>query len=123
MTSSAIFGGLVFFSTNRPLDSSTVSCANSLGEARGYAVNLLNASGAVGTEAICGGERSNTFVGGGLPPSPVTGTVPVDGNPVTVMIGGVQRTGASSSPIGAQKVKPVIAQKRTRIYWYKHGDK
>jgi type IV pilus assembly protein PilY1 len=53
----------------------------------------------------------------------VTGTVPVDGKPVTVMIGGVQRTGASSSPIGAQKVKPVIAQKRTRVYWYKHGDK
>ncbi len=123
VTSSAIFGGLVFWSTNRPLDSSTTSCANALGEARGYAVNLLNASGAVGTEAICGGDRSNTFVGGGLPPSPVTGTVPVDGKPVTVMIGGVQRTGASSSPIGAQKVKPVIAQKRTRVYWYKHGDK
>jgi Tfp pilus tip-associated adhesin PilY1 len=123
VTSTTIFGGLIFFSTNRPLDSAAVSCSNDLGEARGYAVNLLNASGAVGTEALCGGLRSNTFLGGGLPPSPVTGTVPVGGKPVTVMIGGVDRSGGQSSPIGAQKVKPTISQRRSRIYWYRHGDK
>ena len=123
VTSSTIFGGLVFFSTNRPQDTEDVACTNNLGEARGYAVNLLNASGAVGTEALCGGSRSGIFLGGGLPPSPVTGTVPVGGKPVTVMIGGIDRTGASSSPIGAQKVKPSIAQTRSRIYWYQQGDK
>ena len=124
VTSTVIFGGLVFFSTNRPLAAPVGgSCASNLGEARGYAVNLLNASGAVGTTALCGGSRSNTFLGGGLPPSPVTGTVPVGGKPVTVMIGGVDRSGAVSSPIGAQKVTPTIAQKRSRIYWYRHGDK
>jgi type IV pilus assembly protein PilY1 len=123
VTSSLIFGGLVFFSSNRPVATPPGACANDLGEARGYAVNLLTASGAVGTEALCGGTRSGIFIGGGLPPSPVTGVVPVDGVPVTVMIGGIQRTGGSSSAIGSQRVKPTISQKRSRIYWYRDGDK
>jgi Tfp pilus tip-associated adhesin PilY1 len=121
VTSSTIFGGLVFFSTNRPLPASTGSCDNNLGEAKGYAVNLLNGSGAVGVTGLCGGSRSAVFTGGGLPPSPVTGTVPVDGKPVTVMIGGVNREGGASSPIGAQKIKPTVTQKRSRIYWYRQG--
>ena len=123
VTSAVIFGGLVFFSTNRPVSTPPGACAANLGEARGYAVNLLNASGAVGTAGLCGAGRSGIFVGGGLPPSPVTGTVSIGGKPVTVMIGGIQREGGASSPIGAQKVKPVIAQKRSRVYWYTQGDK
>jgi hypothetical protein len=98
-------------------------CASNLGEARGYAVNLLNASGAVGTENLCGANRSGIFIGGGLPPSPVVGSVPVAGRQVTVVIGGIQRTGASSSPIAAQRVRPTITQRRARLYWYQHGDK
>jgi type IV pilus assembly protein PilY1 len=84
---------------------------------------VLNASGAADTLNICGGARSNTFVGGGLPPSPVTGTVPVDGQPVTVMIGGVQRGGGVSTSIGAQRVAPTITQRRARLYWYNDTDK
>jgi Tfp pilus tip-associated adhesin PilY1 len=122
VTSSTIFAGLVFFSTNRPLPTPKDACANELGEARGYAVNLLNASGAVGTQAICGADRSGVFVGGGLPPSPVTGTVPVNGRPITVMIGGIDRSGGISSPIGAQRVKPTITQKRSRLYIYNKGE-
>ena len=124
VTSSTIFAGLIFFSTNRPVPTPTGACANNLGEARGYALNLLNASGAADTLNICGGARSNIFVGGGLPPSPVTGTVPVGpgGRPVTVMIGGVQRSGGASSPIGAQRVVPSITQRRSRMYWYTEGD-
>jgi type IV pilus assembly protein PilY1 len=123
VTSSSIFGGLVFFSTNHPEEPRPGVCRTELGQARGYAVNLLNASGAVGTEALCGGTRSAVFAGGGLPPSPVTGTVPVNGVPITVMIGGVQRTNpGQSAPIGAQRVRPAITQRRSRIYWYQHGD-
>lgn len=122
VTSSVIFGGLIFFSTNRPLEE-TAACTNNLGEARGYALNLLNGSGAADTSNICGGARSQVFVGGGLPPSPVTGQVPIDGKPVTIMIGGVQRSGGASSPIGAQKVTPSITQRRSRMYWYTDGDK
>jgi Tfp pilus tip-associated adhesin PilY1 len=123
VTSSTIFGGLVFFSTNRPLPTPPGACANNLGEARGYAVNLLNASGAVGTDLLCGAQRSGIFVGGGLPPSPVTGTVPVGGKPVTIMIGGIERSTGIGSPIEGQQVKPNVTQRRTRIYWYSHGDK
>ncbi len=123
VTSSVIFGGLVFFSTNRPIPPVPGTCGGSLGEARGYAVNLLNASGAVGTSGLCGAARSGIFTGGGLPPSPVTGVVPIGGNPVSIMIGGIDRSGGTSSPIGSQKVKPTITQKRSRVYWYSHGDK
>ena len=123
VTSAAIFGGLIFFSTNRPVAAVPGQCASNLGEARGYAVNLLNASGAVGTESICGANRSGIFIGGGLPPSPVVGSVPVAGKQVTVVIGGIQRTGAASSPIAAQRVQPTITQRRARLYWYQHGDK
>ncbi|HEX5091644.1 MAG TPA: PilC/PilY family type IV pilus protein [Burkholderiales bacterium] len=125
VTSTTIFGGLVFFSTNRPLSAGPNACASGLGEARGYAVNLLNASGAADTRAICGGARSGAFAGGGLPPSPVTGTVPVgpNGTPVTVMIGGVNRGGGVSTPIGAQRVTPAITQRRSRVYWYIDVDK
>ncbi len=123
VTSSVIFGGLVFFSTNRPIPAAPGVCTGSLGEARGYALNLLNGAGAVGTEALCGGIRSGTFTGGGLPPSPVTGVVPIGGRPVSVMIGGINRSGGASSAIGSQRVKPNIAQKRSRVYWYSHGDK
>jgi type IV pilus assembly protein PilY1 len=125
VTSSTIFAGLIFFSTNRPVPTPPGACAQNLGEARGYALNLLNASGAADTLNICGGARSGVFVGGGLPPSPVTGTVPVGpgGQPVTVMIGGVQRGGGVSAPIGAQRVTPTITQRRSRVYWYTDGDK
>ncbi|MDP1718625.1 MAG: hypothetical protein Q8L40_11165, partial [Burkholderiales bacterium] len=123
VTSSVIFGGLAFLSTNRPIPPTAGTCSGSLGEARGYAVNLLNASGAVGTEGLCGAARSGIFTGGGLPPSPVTGVVPIGGKPVSIMIGGINRSGATSSPIGSQKVKPTITQKRSRIFWYRHGDK
>jgi len=76
----------------------------------------------VGTEDICGADRSGVFIGGGLPPSPVVGAVPVAGKQVTVVIGGIQRTGGASSPIAAQRVKPTITQRRTRLYYYEHGD-
>lgn len=123
VTSATIFGGLVFFSTNRPIPPTPGTCNANLGEARGYAVNLLNASGAVGTQALCGGALSGVFVGGGLPPSPVAGTVSIGGQPVSVLLGGIDRSGGTSSVIGSQKIKPAIAQKRARIYWYTRGDK
>jgi Tfp pilus tip-associated adhesin PilY1 len=123
VTSTLIFAGLVFFSTNRPVPTPVGACAQNLGEARGYALNLLNASGAADTQSICGGTRSAIFVGGGLPPSPVTGTVPVGGQATTICVGCVQRGGGASTSIGAQKMTPTITQRRNRIYWYSEGDK
>lgn len=122
VTSAVIIGGLVTFSTNRPLPS-TNTCATSLGQARGYWVNLLNACGAIGSgDGTCGGDRSSTFVGGGLPPSPVVGTVTIDGDPVTVVIGAVDKQGGASSPIGGQEAPGIGATKRKRTYWKIKGE-
>jgi type IV pilus assembly protein PilY1 len=122
VTSAVIIGGLVTFSTNRPLPS-TNTCATALGEARGYWVNLLNSCGAIGaSEAICGGVRSSVFTGGGLPPSPVVGTVTINGEPVTVVIGAVDKQGGASSPIGGQEAPKIGATKRKRVYWRTKGD-
>jgi type IV pilus assembly protein PilY1 len=124
VTSAIIAAGFVFFSTNRPTAADTSACSTSLGEARGYFMNVFNASGAIGVTGACGGSRSSTFVGGGLPPSPVLATVPIDGEVKTVCIGCVQKTGEPSSPIEAQRVRPPIASDRKPIYWYKNtGDR
>jgi type IV pilus assembly protein PilY1 len=128
VTSSVIYGGFVFFSTNRPIAADPNTCAVNLGEARGYAVNLLNASGIIGAGGLCGGETNAIFTGGGIPPSPVVGTVPVtqpDGTvkPTSVIIGAANIEGGNSGPISAQPIYPPIQQIRSRLYWYPHGDK
>ena len=131
VTSALITGGLVTFSTNRPVSSSN-SCANPLGEARGYWVNLLNGSGAVGTaDAVCTPgivvngnaiSRSATFIGGGLPPSPVVGNVNVNGSVETVVIGAAQKNGSASTALSGQKMQPPISTRRKRVYWHINGD-
>jgi type IV pilus assembly protein PilY1 len=123
VTSALIVGGTVMFSTNRPIVGNAASCSTALGEARGYIVNLFNASGAVGVDGFCGGNRSSTFAGGGLPPSPVLASgVPVklaDGKErrVSVVIG----SGATASPIDSSKVGPKIKSTRKRKYTYVKG--
>jgi type IV pilus assembly protein PilY1 len=127
VTSALIAGGMVTFSTNRPIPPQAGTCSTTLGEARGYWVNLLNASGAIGTQGACGGTRSSPFVGGGLPPSPVLANgVPVDGKATTVVIGAVQKgsngAGGASVAISPQKIRPPVRSKRTRTYSYTSGD-
>jgi type IV pilus assembly protein PilY1 len=116
VTSAIIQGGMIAFSTNRPIVDKA-ACSSSLGEARGYWVNLLNGSGAISTTdgKTCGGVRSSIFVGGGLPPSPVTGVVTINGAPQSIVIGAVQRDGSPSTPIGAQKNNPPINPKNSRV--------
>ncbi|HLA35901.1 MAG TPA: PilC/PilY family type IV pilus protein, partial [Rhodocyclaceae bacterium] len=124
VTSALIAGGMVTFSTNRPIPAASGSCGYALGEARGYWVNLLNASGAVGSSnATCGGDRSATFAGGGLPPSPVLGVVPVDGTPMVVVIGAPPRDGSAASPVKPSRIKPAVSPTRTRKYQYLKVDK
>jgi type IV pilus assembly protein PilY1 len=121
VTSAVIAGGMITFSTNRPIPPSATSCTSGLGEARGYWVSLINGSGSIGVAGSCGGNRSAIFAGGGLPPSPVVGTVTINGKPVTVIIGAAQRSGGASSPIGSQQVRPAISGKRKIIYWKSSG--
>lgn len=126
VTSALIAGGMVTFSTNRPIPPLAGTCSTTLGEARGYWVNLLNASGAIGVNGTCGGQRSSAFVGGGLPPSPVLATgvpVTVNGKPqaTTVVIGAVQRGAGASVAIAPQKIRPTISSRRKRSYSYTSG--
>lgn len=122
VTSALIADGMVTFSTNRPVPPAANTCATELGEARGYWLNLFNGSGAVGVAGSCGGATSTTFIGGGLPPSPVIGTVPVDGQPTSVVIGAVQRTGNPSVSIDAQKTTPTSLPARKKVYFMIKGD-
>jgi type IV pilus assembly protein PilY1 len=122
VTSAVIAAGLVTFSTNRPIPAAVGTCSTTLGEARGYFLNLLSGSGAIGVTGACGGIRSSIFVGGGLPPSPVFATVPINGQPQTVLIGAVQRSGAASSSIAPQIVNPTITPARSTIYWKSSGE-
>jgi type IV pilus assembly protein PilY1 len=92
-----------------------------LGEARGYFINLFNGSGAIGVTASCGGDQSATFVGGGLPPSPVLATVMVGDQTETVLIGAIQRSGTPSCAICAQTIIPPLNFKRKMMYWFTTG--
>ena len=123
VTSAIIIGGLVAFSTNRPLTGNAMSCSKPQGEARGYLVNLLNASGAIGP-GTCGGTRSGIFQGpGGLPPSPVVSTVDVNGVQQTICIGCISKDpNKPSVPIQAQQLPPPVTLKRHPVYWYRSGD-
>jgi Tfp pilus tip-associated adhesin PilY1 len=121
VTSATIAGGMVTFSTNRPIPASAGTCTTLLGEARGYFVNLFNGSGAIGVTGSCGGDQSAIFVGGGLPPSPVLAKVVVGGQTETVLIGAIQKNGTPSSPIGAQTITPPLNFKRKMIYWFTSG--
>lgn len=120
VTSALISAGLVFFSTNRPTPAEI--CGTSLGEARGYALNLFNGSGGIGVNPVCGGTRSSVFVGGGLAPSPVTGVVTVNGVVQNVVIGVAKLDGSTSTPFGGQKLDPNINKTRKRIYWKTNTD-
>ena len=123
VTSAVIAAGMVTVSTNLPIPSDAGACSTALGEARGYWVNLFNASGAMGVIGTCGSnDRYGVFAGGGLPPSPVFGTVPIDGHPTTVLIGAIQRSGEASSPIAPQLLRPVISPVRKSRYWKYSGD-
>jgi len=122
VTSAVIVGGFVAFSTNRAIPKSANACAP-LGEARGYAVNLLNASGVIGVQPkTCGGDRSGIFAGGGLPPSPVVADVDIDGQVIKIGIGVVNLEGGASAGVQSQQVFNLPPQRRTRVYWRQEGD-
>jgi type IV pilus assembly protein PilY1 len=116
--------GVVYFATNRPIDS-TVQCAANLGEATAYAVSPFT-----------GAAATNVLAGGGIPPGAVAGVVDVDGKPVPFCIG----CGTSKDPetplqdaLGNRpsppdpcnaalencKRDPNISSTLKRTYWYK----
>ncbi|TLY89125.1 MAG: hypothetical protein E6K44_10390, partial [Gammaproteobacteria bacterium] len=128
VTSAIIAAGMAAFSTNRPVPQAQGTCATTLGAAYGYWVNLFNASGGISANgAACGGVRDSSFVGGGLPPSPVIATVPVNNQVVTIVIGAAQLgsgsgSGGASCGICPQQVSPAIVPARKTIFWKSSGE-
>nr|UXE44574.1 hypothetical protein Hi04_10k_c2651_00018 [uncultured bacterium] len=123
VTSGLIAAGMVAFSTNRPIPQAQGTCATALGAAYGYWLNLFNASGGITNSGqACGGQRDTQFIGGGLPPSPVIASVPVNGQVVEAVIGAAQLSGGVSCGICPQQVKPAIVPTRKPIFWKQSGE-
>jgi Tfp pilus tip-associated adhesin PilY1 len=139
ISSSLVNSGLVYFSTNRAVPATAGACSTSLGEAKGYILNILTGSGAIGVNGLCGGSTSSVFIGGGLVPSPVLArNVSVSGHasPVNVLIGVAAKGGSmgastSTSPCAANKISVAIdgqqvclglSEKRRRKYTYTKGN-
>jgi type IV pilus assembly protein PilY1 len=116
-TSSVIAGGVVAFNTFRPGGSTAGMCTRPMGISTSYQVNLFNASGAVGVDNPCGGQRS-VEVGSGMPIAPTIGTVEAKdpsctGNcpdtTVTFCIG--------CEGLNTTEIVPKIDATRKRTYW------
>jgi type IV pilus assembly protein PilY1 len=97
------FGGITYFSTNRPLPPGGGSCSRS--QSRAYQVPL-----------ICRPPTFRNLVGDGLPPSPVVGYVDVGrGKLVPFVIGGPND---KNSSIEVNRANILIPGKRKRSYWF-----
>jgi Tfp pilus tip-associated adhesin PilY1 len=131
VTPAVIVSGQITWGTNRPIAPTIGTCTNTLGEARGYLVDLVNGSGAIGTSGVCGGATSTAYAGGGLPIPPdinVTRVTDNDGKQVYIgtCIGCPPKSNGSASGSGVQPVsnfKPsdpfdVKNEARRRVYWF-----
>lgn len=114
VTSSLIAGGKVFFNTAQATGNMPGTCSPNLGEARGYAMDL-----------ICADKTRVIYQGGGLPISPVLGTTTLSsGEQVSFCLGCADPGGPNKqSPFNPPQIKSSPAPIRSRIYWYRHGDK
>jgi type IV pilus assembly protein PilY1 len=112
----ASIAGFSYIGTNRPTppSASSTTCSANLGIAKGYAMPLF-----------CIATGGSVLVGGGLPPSPVTGIVsikrttgPLAGQVVQkpFVIGSPEC--ATKSALAACDPKFTIDQPRKRRYWY-----
>ena len=114
--------GTTFFSTHRPTPPVVGSCTIGLGEAKAYAVSFLSGTATLdrnGDGRVDAGDLSIVLTGGGLPPSPVSGIVDINGTQHLFLIGG----GARGSAFEAEKPKVPIPPTRRRIYWNTVRDK
>lgn len=118
VTAAATVGGLVNFSTFQAVNPDSCSA---LGTARGYAACFLHGGASCGTPLPEGTSRSEVFVGGGLPPSPVSGVVEINGKIVPFIIGG-KPDAPGGSALEAKLPSIPIKKDRTKVYRYKKID-
>lgn len=107
-------GGNSYFGTNQPKPiESTNTCVGNLGIARGYSMPLFCAAG-----------TSVEYPGGGLPPSPISGTVAIrntDGSTTShhFYTGGPNTAG----PVAPTDPEIKVTNVRKRIYWYQQTNR
>jgi type IV pilus assembly protein PilY1 len=116
VTTPTTIGGVTFFSTFQPTDTTTTPTCSNLGTARGYAINFLT-----GGLAPKHTERATIFTGGGLPPSPVSGLVNVNGKLVPFVVGGKPEAGPGSALEG-NTVPINVPSVRRKVYRYNKID-
>jgi type IV pilus assembly protein PilY1 len=114
VTGALIAGGRVFWNTARATQAAVGTCDSDLGEARGYNAGLFS----------CGGVINVTYVGGGLPITPVLAEIPGIG---AVCIGCAPAKqpppGTKPPPIDVTELTPAPAPTRTKIFWRSGTDK
>ena len=114
--------GSTFFGTNKPKTVDPRSCEPNLGIARGYAINFLSGTSAVGDRdgngTINRSDLYSTFKGGGLPPSPVSGVVQISESKTVRFVIGSGGTGTTGSTIEGVKTQVNPSGTRTRVFWY-----
>jgi type IV pilus assembly protein PilY1 len=117
VTAALVVGGVVYFSTHTPTESTAALCGPNLGTARAYGVNFLTAAN---PDSIPDGTmtRFSELVGGGLAPSPVGGLVEIDRTLYPFIIGGRQLEGGVTAGLEAQNAGLEVSGVRARTHWY-----
>lgn len=110
VTSALLLFDYISFSTHQPAVASATSCV-SLGTARNYNINYLNASST-------SGQRYVTIPGGGLAPSPVAGIVELDDGTQKEFIIGGGGCASDSSLQGCEAVPPLSGTRpKSWVFW------
>ena len=108
--------GATYFGTNRPSSAAPSNnvCTADLGVAKSYAMPLF-----------CVAPTSSVLIGGGLPPSPVTGIVSItSGDNTTKQVPFcIGCPNPKNSGIEASRVNPAITTPRRRHYWYQETNR
>jgi type IV pilus assembly protein PilY1 len=112
VTSAITQYGITTFSTHTPAvnDPNAACAASGLGKTKVYNINYADASPASGSD-----RWSYVSGDGGLPPSPVAGTVVIDGTAVPFCIGC-----STDSPLQAKEAKQAstVSRAKGRLYWF-----
>jgi len=121
-----VIGGIVFFATNTPVSPNVSAgvCSN-LGQALSYALDPITGMPAFnrddstsgGTATFTATDFATVFAGGGLPPTAVSGTVMVGGEPVNICIGCGGKGDDGTTVFTPTDPSPQLTGIRTRLYW------
>ena len=118
VTSAITIFGVVTFSTHAPIAPQAGVCTSNLGTARVYNISYLNAAGESATTVNGTQQRFDVLPNGGLPPSPVAGTVTLDGGQNVPFCIGCSKDSSLQSSEPPIPPGTTLTQPKGRVYWY-----